>query len=133
MEKFTDHIEGKVDPNIRTKGRYDENNPRPGDEDEDDVAVDDSKATRSQPNRSGLGSASSNPGTEKEKYDIPNSCKLEMLRANKVEDLGMNYRMTQHPYPQIEGEMLIFQLNLEDKSEKEKTVVYRDYSLKKRL
>lgn len=29
--------------------------------------------------------------------------------------------------------MLVFQINLEDKSEKEKTMVYRDYSLKKRL
>ena len=40
--------------------------------------------------------------------------------------------MVSHPYPQIEGELLIFQPKKDDQSE-EDLIVYRDYSLRKRI
>lgn len=45
--------------------------------------------------------------------------------------MGDDYLLVSHPYPQIEGEMLIFQPNADDKCDKD-LLVYRDYSLKKR-
>ena len=133
---YQNHIEGKVDPTTRTAGRHDENNPKPLDDsrEEDEIAQEDSKQERPKSNsRSGLGSAHSSVRGDQDKYHLPETCKLQMLKANRVEDLGMNYNIVQHPFPQIDGELLIFQSNLEDKADSDKVMVYRDYSLRKRI
>ena len=97
--------------------------------------MEDSKQERPKSNaRSNLGSAHSSVRTgDMDKYSLPDACKLEMLTANRLEDLGMSYNIVQHPFPQIDGELLIFQSNLEDKPSSEKVMVYRDYSLRKRI
>lgn len=99
---YQQHIDGKVDANLRTAGRHDENNPKPIDEsrEEDEAVLDDSKIDRPKSNaRSTLGSAHSSVRGSGDKYILPESCKLEMLKANRVEDLGMNYNIVQHPFP----------------------------------
>jgi hypothetical protein len=43
-----------------------------------------------------------------DKYDIPNNCKLELLKAARIQKLEENYLLMAHPYPQMEGELLLF-------------------------
>ena len=70
---------------------------------------------------------------ESAKFDIPKNCKLELLKNSRIQKLEDNYILVAHPYPQLEGETLLFQLNPEDVVEKEsETMIYRDYSLRKR-
>jgi len=38
-----------------------------------------------------------------------------------------------HPYPRLEGEMLIFMPKKEDQTKGKDVIVYRDYSLRKRI
>ena len=45
---------------------------------------------------------------ERLKHSIPDSCKLEMLKLNRIEKLDMDYVLVAHPFPQLEGEMLLF-------------------------
>ena len=86
------------------------------------------------------------------KYDLPKSCKLKLSAEAKVKDLDDGYMLLAHPYPQLEGEMLLVQLNAADapadkKAEEQKDdeskksgkskkddepLIYRDYSLRKR-
>jgi hypothetical protein len=42
------------------------------------------------------------------KYDIPNNCKIELLKAGRIEKLDEDYALIAHPFPQIEGELLLF-------------------------
>ena len=43
------------------------------------------------------------------KYDIPVNCKQEMLKLNRIEKLEPeDYVLVAHPYPQMDGEMLLF-------------------------
>ena len=42
------------------------------------------------------------------KYELQEDCKLEILKLNKIEKLDDNYLLIAHPFPQIEGEMLLF-------------------------
>lgn len=69
---------------------------------------------------------------EKVKYDLPVSCKLEMLKLNRIEKLDEDYVLVAHPYPQLEGEMLLFQIRAEEQEDKE-CIIYNDYSLRKRI
>lgn len=56
--------------------------------------------------------------------NIPKNAKIEKLEAK--------YLLMAHPYPIVEGEMLLLQPKKEDQADKE-FVTYRDYSLRKRL
>lgn len=60
---------------------------------------------------SSKGGTAANSG---DKYDIPNNCKLELLKAARIQKLEENYILMAHPYPQMEGELLLFQANIED-------------------
>ena len=42
------------------------------------------------------------------KYELPVECKVQMLKLNKIERLDEDYVLVAHPYPQLEGEMLLF-------------------------
>lgn len=66
--------------------------------------------------------------TEKatKKDDMASECRLEILRNAEVEELDDDYLLVVHPFPQMEGEMLLFQ-NIEQESKK--CLYYRDYSL----
>ena len=74
----------------------------------------------------------STAGGQDAKYDIPNNAKLELLKSAKVQKLEENYILMAHPYPQMEGEMLLFQANPEDQKPEVEGIIYRDYSLVKR-
>jgi len=86
------------------------------------------------------------------KHDLPKGCKLKVSAQAKVKELDDGYMLMAHPYPQLEGEMLLVQLNPADgptkteeqkdddseksgkskKDEEEGPLIYRDYSLRKR-
>lgn len=67
-------------------------------------------------------------------YDLPNDCKLEIPVKALIDTLDENYVLVAHPFPQIEGEMLLFQRDIDDQSqEQEGWIVCRDYSLRKRV
>jgi hypothetical protein len=52
----------------------------------------------------------------------------------KIEKLEAKYLLMAHPFPALEGEMLLLQPKKEDQNaDDKKTVSYRDYSLRKRL
>jgi len=42
------------------------------------------------------------------KYEIPESCFLSIMKGNKISKLHKKYILISHPFPKIEGEMLIF-------------------------
>ena len=68
------------------------------------------------------------------KYDIPDSCKISMMRKVLIEKLPAKYFLASHPYPKIEGEMVVFLPKKEDQDPEDKSlIVYRDFSLRKRL
>ena len=51
-----------------------------------------------------------------------------------IDTLDENYVLVAHPFPQIEGEMLLFHRDIDDQSqEQEGWIVCRDYSLRKRV
>jgi len=65
------------------------------------------------------------------KTDIPESCMLTFMKGNKIADLDKRYVLLSHPYPIIEGEMIVFQPFEQDQYD-EQLIIYRDFSLRKR-
>jgi hypothetical protein len=43
------------------------------------------------------------------KYEIPDSCYITLCNVNKIEKLDKGYYLMAHPYPLLEGEMIILQ------------------------
>ena len=141
MQQYEQHIEGKVDASLRTANRPDDNAQpdevavKVGDASQDDAKSKftsiESAGARSRGTNKDL-NASSKGGTAgaSDKYDIPNNCKLDFLKAARIQKLEENYILMAHPYPQMEGELLLFQSNIED--QKGENTTYRDYSLVKR-
>ena len=43
-----------------------------------------------------------------QKYNIPKNCKLEIIKESKVITLTEEFILAAHPYPQMEGELLLF-------------------------
>jgi len=66
-------------------------------------------------------------------YEVPSQCYLSFLKYNKIEALEGNYMLVCHPMPMVEGEMLIMHYHVEDLKKEKDLIVYRDYSLVKRL
>ena len=68
------------------------------------------------------------------KYDIPEKCYVSMMKKVLVEKFDeTKYFLASHPYPKIEGEMVIFKPKKADQTQGTDVIVYRDYSLRKRL
>ena len=42
------------------------------------------------------------------KFDIPESCYLSMMKKILIEKLEAKFLLAVHPFPRIEGEMIIF-------------------------
>jgi len=61
--------------------------------------------------------------------DLPDNSKLEILKTNIIEELDDDFFLVTHPFPQMEGEMLIFQNTLPTSK---LCFNYPDYSLIKR-
>ena len=55
-----------------------------------------------------------NKQLKKLRFEIPDSCKLELDKQIKVEKLEAKFLLTMHPFPMFEGEMLIIQPKKED-------------------
>ena len=149
---FADHLEGKIDPNVRTAnrpvtsygddgvtsqkpkegGRRSGMSQNPMDEDETVSRKFHSKkgsvASQHMPSKSSVHGSAVN---SEFKYNVPNDAKLEFLRTNRISKLDDNYVLLAHPFPQIEGEMLLFQQNIE--SEDKDIIIYQDFSLRKRM
>ena len=65
------------------------------------------------------------------KFEIPDSCQLSMIKKVLIEKMAGKFFLASHPYPKIEGEMIIFKPK-KDKSVKD-IIFYRDFSLRKRI
>ena len=67
------------------------------------------------------------------KYDLPESCFVSMMKKVKIEKFkNTKFLLCANPFPMIEGQMICFQPKKDDQKVKE-AIVYRDYSLRKRL
>ena len=72
------------------------------------VSKKDTKTIDSQRKNSQPSSVGSGDGKNLIQYDIPNDCKLEILKLNRIEKLEEDYVLAVHPFPQMEGEMILF-------------------------
>ena len=66
------------------------------------------------------------------KFEIPESCHVGMMKKTLIEKLEAKYLLVANPYPQIEGQMMIFLPKKADQKESD-VIMYRDYSLRKRI
>jgi hypothetical protein len=55
------------------------------------------------------------------------------MKENLIDSLGDNYILVNHPFPVIEGELLIYQYPEPDNLNDANELLYKDYSLKKRI
>lgn len=105
-----------------------------------------SQASRSQKNASKMSSRSQRTTQSDRidaKYEISNECKLQFLKACRIEEMDDDYIIAVHPYPQMEGEILLFQIDERDQDDKDEDgneiekssglIIYKDYSLMKRM
>lgn len=53
------------------------------------------------------------------KFEIPESCFLKYTKNTKIEKLDAKYLLLAHPYPALEGEMVLCQPKKEDQDDKE--------------
>jgi hypothetical protein len=60
--------------------------------------------------KDGFGDYNRNP----EAFELPNSCLLTFLKGNKIADLQKSYVLLSHPFPLMDGEMILFQPNQAD-------------------
>lgn len=133
MAMFQDHIENKVDPSTRVGGRPETptgEHVEPKKSTMQANAMIDGRSQhsgldkshhhsryesiKSEGGRSATSSrmvtAKSDKQAQEMKYDLPKSCKLPISRKLIVETLQNGYYLVAHPYPQVEGEMLMFQV-----------------------
>jgi len=67
------------------------------------------------------------------KFEIPESCYLTMMKKILIEKLESKFFLAVNPFPRIEGEMIIFKPEKDDQNKGKDVLVYRDYSLRKRI
>ena len=66
------------------------------------------------------------------KFDLPDRCFLIIMKGLKIEKLHKKFALLVHPQPKIEGELIIVQPVKQDQYDTQ-LIVFRDYSLRKRL
>lgn len=54
-----------------------------------------------------------------------------MLKLNRIEKLDEDYVLVSHPYPNLDGELLLFQIDPDEQEDKE-CIMYKDFSLRRR-
>lgn len=118
---YGDHLAGLIDPQTRVGGRpetanYEDGGGRSGggktglshnamEEDHDareskkTVSKKDTKTIDSQRKISQASSVASGDGKHLHQYDLPNNCKMEILKANRIEKLEEDYILVAHPFP----------------------------------
>lgn len=118
LEQYEDHINGRVSPGLRIgdrPGPDDDDGPVKGtiEKDADYEAERKSKlssiASKHSDRRSAGSKLMSPTGNENAKYDLPKNCKLNLSKKLTVHAFESDYLLAASPYPQIEGEMLLFQ------------------------
>ena len=135
---FEDHIEKRA-PNLREPASSSDDetgSPRkrsrkpvtpktPSKKDEEDA--------KSQAAKSNMTKTGTDFGEIKNlKNSIPESCHISFNKKLKIEKLDANFRLCMHPFPLVDGELILFQPNSEDNKGKE-DIIIRDYSLVKRM
>jgi hypothetical protein len=143
LYRYGDMIEGKAGSHPDAKSSH--SRPVTGHKDHDDGKSEAGKSDhlkRSQANKSAMskGSGKSSMNNTREgfdvkddlKYDIPDSCFMILTKGNKISKLEKKFKLLAHPYPLLEGEMIMFQSLKQDQYDKT-LIVYRDYSLRKRI
>ena len=63
---------------------------------------------------------------------MPKDCIIEFQKAARIAVLEDNYALFAHPFPQLDGEMLLIQQQ-EQTEGKEDVLMVKDVSLRKRL
>jgi len=58
---------------------------------------------------------------------------ISMMKKVLIEKMESKYFLASHPYPKVEGEMIIFKPLKVDQTQGKDVIVYRDYSLRKRI
>ena len=80
-----------------------------------DIGSKKGKSIPSQGGRSGVNSMSNTKdgfggaGGDEWRTEIPESCLLTFMKGNKIAELDKKFVLLSHPYPIIEGEMVMFQ------------------------
>jgi transposase len=67
------------------------------------------------------------------KYEIPPACFVSMMKKTLIDKMKAKYFLASHPYPKIDGELMIFKPMKADQTLGPEIIVYRDYSLCKRI
>ena len=158
--KFEDHIEGRAE-NLRSqhdseneemerkevqkpsqsnpkskKEKTDQNktgsNFNPDEEGEEGKSQASHAVSKSSVKKSTVDVRSTSKVDDSYKYEIPESCHVAMMKKVKIEKLSSKFLLCADPYPLIEGQMICFQPKKDDQKVKE-AIIYRDYSLRKRL
>lgn len=113
LKSYTRHIEKKVDPMIRTANRKERDfGWEPADDEAVEINTKKSKTSKTV-SRDETNSSKMSIIPDSELKIVPDDCQFSFLRKNIVSELSNDYLMVNHPFPTIEGEMLIFQNNLE--------------------
>jgi len=149
VDKFGDAIEGRAPKEVaggRERG-YSSTHSRPvtGGQDDDgksDAGASDKRrskannSTISKGSKSGANSLSNTKeGFEVKddiKYDLPDTCFMFLMKGCKISKMNKKFKLLSHPYPLVDGEMILFQPLKQDQYDKS-LFVFRDYSLKKRM
>jgi hypothetical protein len=125
LNKYQDMIEGKIQPawaNSNPDGvprSQHASRPVTGHEDakSDNGSKSGNKSTLSK-NKSGLNSMNATKegfgDLKGDVHDLPPQCLLTFMKGNKISDLDKKYVALSHPFPLIEGEMVVFQPNEAD-------------------
>ena len=58
---------------------------------------------------------------------------VSMMKKVLIEKMTGKYFLASHPYPKLEGEMIIFKPQKGDQNNGKDIIVYRDFSLRKRV
>ncbi len=145
LTRYGDMIEGKVGGASHKEERYSSHSRPVTGHREDDGKSEAGKSDhmkRSQANKSAMskGSHTNSMNNTKDgfdvkddlKYDIPDTCFLILMKGNKISKLEKKFKLLAHPYPLLEGEMIMFQPLKQDQYDKT-LMVYRDYALRKRI
>ncbi len=67
------------------------------------------------------------------KFVIPESCHISMMKKVLIEKMEAKYFLASHPFPKLEGEMIICKPKKNDQTQGKEVIIYRDYSLRKRI
>jgi hypothetical protein len=121
MTQYLDHIEGKVDPDLRQDRptTAEEGSPekqmivQPDDvkeEGEDEESKLDKSVISNQSKKKEVKEATQDDIDLRDDiyHNLTDSCYLNLLKGCKIEKLDKKFVLIGHPYPSIEGEMLLF-------------------------